>query len=161
MNPFDSDSYPDPPSDFQFPDGAQPIYYDEQGNPIHLPPMPFTQASQETSSDSETYSEYPEPNIATDPEESSVHMCDLKSIREVLATLSHYNGGQVGQHLKQYQGLLIMPLHAVSTIRIPHGRHVGNYPIIIYFPKKPLNRYPHLDNFNEAIRSIYDLSEDE
>lgn len=157
MNPFDSDSFPDPLPDFQFPDGAQPIYYDEQGNVCHVPPMLMSQASQVTSeSESETCSDYPEPQVATDPTESSVHMSDLKNIREVLATLSHYNGGQLGQHLKQYRGLLVMPLHAVSVIRIPHGRHVGNYPILIYFPKKPLNRYPHLENFNEAIGTIYD-----
>ena len=156
MNPYDSDSFPDPLSSFEFPDGAQPIYYDEHGNPTPFSPMLQTQASQFTSdSASETESEYPEPQVATDPTESSVHMTDLKNIREVLATLSHYNGGQLGQYLKQYHGLLIMPLHGVSTIRIPHGRHVGNYPILIYYPKKPLNRYPHLENFNEAISAIY------
>lgn len=134
--------------EFYCPD-AQPLPLGAKG------PNPFPFPTTESDSESETYSEYPEPEVRTDPSENTVHLSDLKNLRNVLGTLSNYNGGQLGQHLKDYRGLLIMPLHAVSIMRIPHGRHVGNPPILIYFPRKPLDRYPHLENFNESIGMVY------
>ena len=107
------------------------------------------------SSDSETYSEYPEPTTQTCPDEQAIHLTDLKNCRETLATLSHYTSGQIGQFLKKSKGLLCLPLHAVSVFRIPHGNHTGNYPILIYYPEKDLKYYPHLATFNEAIDVLY------
>lgn len=126
---------------------AQPLPPDARG------PNYYCQES--STSDSETYSEYPEPVTQTDPTEQTIHLTDIKNCRETLATLSNFNGGQIGQHLKKDKGLLILPLHAVSILRLPHGSHVGNYPVLIYFPKEDLKNYPHLSNFNEAINAIY------
>ena len=150
FDPMDSDTWDNIGTQdsqaFYYPD-AQPLPPGARG-PNFFP-------ATESDSESETYSEYPEPEVRTDPTENTVHLTDLKNLREVLGTLSNYNGGQLGQHLKDYRGLLIMPLHAVSIMRIPHGRHVGNPPILIYFPKKALDRYPHLENFNESIGMVY------
>lgn len=138
--------------DFESQDPSQIEFTDAQ----ILPPGAhgFTYIS-DSDSDSQTYSDYPEPATLTSPNENAIHMTDLKNIREALATLSGFNGGQIGQFLKEKIGLLIMPLHAVSVLRIPHGNHVGNYPIIIYYPVQDLEKYPHLDTFNDAIKCLY------
>lgn len=152
FNPYDSDTW-DPlgyRGDDQIPlfiPDAQPLPPGARG-PNYIP-------NGYESSDSETYSDYPEPVTQTDPTEQSVHITDISNCREVLATLSNFTTGQIGQHLKSYQGLLILPLHAVSIFRLPHGHHTGNYPVLIYYPTKTLNQYPHLENFNEAINVIY------
>ena len=152
FNPYDSDTWDNnqlgEENDIPFfiPD-AQPLPPGARG--------PYYMSDSIEESESETYSEYPEPVTQTDPTEQTVHITDLANCREVLATLSCFNNGQIGQYLKSHQGLLILPLHAVSVFRIPHGRHTGNYPILIYYPKKALDRYPHLENFNEAINVLY------
>lgn len=152
MNPYDSDSW------------HEMVFGVENDNPFSitdaqtLPPDargPYNIPDGDEYSDSETYSEYPEPVTQTDPTEQTIHFTDLSNCREVLATLSNFNSGQIGQYLKSHQGLLILPLHAVSIFRIPHGHHTGNYPIIIYYPTQNLDRYPHLSNFNEAINALY------
>ena len=109
----------------------------------------------EEESSSETYSEYAEPVTQTDPTEPSIHLTDIANCREALATLSSYHSGQIGQYLKNFRGLLILPLHSVSIFRMPHGRHTANYPILIYFPTNDLKQYPHLQNFNDAIGALY------
>lgn len=120
-----------------------------------LPTCLHNESSSSTGSDSETYSENPEPPIRTDPTEDAIHLTDLKNLRQTLGTLSNYNGGQLGQHLKSFQGLIVMPLHAVSVLRVPHGTHTLNPHVLIYFPTKLLDRYPHLETFNKSISMVY------
>lgn len=146
FNPYDSDTWQDDEMPIIIPD-AQPLPPGARGA-VYVP-------SGDEYSESETSSEYPEPVTQTDPSEQTIHITDLANCREVLATLSNFTSGQIGQYLKSYQGLLILPLHAVSIFRLPHGHHTGNYPVLIYYPKKDLNRYPHLENLNEAINVLY------
>lgn len=150
FDPMDSDTYENldisSSESFYIPD-AQPLPPDAR-DPAYYDP-------ESQSSDSETYSEYPEPTTQTCPDEQAIHLTDLKNCRETLATLSHYSSGQIGQFLKKSKGLLCLPLHAVSVFRIPHGNHTGNYPILIYYPEKDLKYYPHLATFNEAIDVLY------
>lgn len=146
FNPYDSDTWQDDGMPIIIPD-AQPLPPGARGI-VNLP-------SGDEYSESETYSEYPEPVTQTDPTEQTIHITDLSNCREVLATLSNFTSGQIGQYLKSHQGLLILPLHAVSIFRLPHGHHTGNYPVLIYYPKKDLSRYPHLENFNEAVNVLY------
>lgn len=147
FDPMDSDTW----DNLGFTD---PIYYPCPDAQI-LPHHPSHESFSSTDSESETYSENPEPSIRTDPTEDAVHLTDLKNLRQTLGTLSNYNGGQLGQHLKSFQGLLVMPLHAVSVLRIPHGTHTLNPNVLIYFPTKLLDRYPHLETFNKSIGMVY------
>ena len=150
FDPFESDGpfeiQSQDPESFSFSD-AQPIPPGARG-PNFLP-------SESSDSDSVTDSEYPEPATQTCPSESSIHLTDLKNSRETLAALTNYHQGQIGQYLKQFKGLLILPLHAISVFRIPHGHHTGNYPLLIYLPEQELSQYPHLDNFNDSIKALY------
>ena len=116
---------------------------------------PPVMSLESSDSDAVTDSEYPEPVTQTCPNESSIHLTDLSNCRETLAAITHYNQGQIGQYLKNFKGLLILPLHAVSIFRIPHGHHTGNYPLLIYLPEQEISQYPHLDNFNDAIQTLY------
>ena len=115
----------------------------------------FVTSSQVTDNEEETYSEYPEPSTKIDESEESIHITDLGSSREMLATLTNFSGGQIGQHLKKFKGLIILPLHSISVFRMPHGRHVGNFKMIIFLPD-PKKEYPHLENFNIAVNAIYE-----
>lgn len=150
FDPMDSDTYENfgipPQESFYIPD-AQPLPPGAR-EPAYIDP-------ESQYSDSETYSEYPEPVTQTDPTAEAVHLTDLKNARETLAALTSYSGGQIGQYLKSHQGLLILPLHALSILRVPHGRHTGNYPLLIYYPKEGVDKYPQLDDFNTAINVIY------
>ena len=142
---------PEPPEPFDYEslsiNDAQSIPPGARG------PNFFPQQCEE--SESETYSDYPEPATSTDSNIEAVHLTDMASVREVLSTLSNRNSGQIGQHLKTHKGLLILPLHAVSLLRMPTGRHTGNYPLLIYYPEKPIEEYPSLANLNAAINVLY------
>ena len=150
FDPMDSDSYEyfgiPPQESFYIPD-AQPLPPGAR-EPAYIDP-------ESQYSDSETYSEYPEPVTQTDPTAEAVHITDLQNARETIAALSSYSGGQIGQYLKSHKGLLILPLHALSVLRVPHGRHTGNYPILVYYPKEGVDQYPDLKDFNLAVEMLY------
>lgn len=152
FNPYDSNSWPSPIQE-EVPFMSEPTSQPDSFFPV---PPPFSPAYEETSdSESETVDEGPQPHLGTVPDEPAIRMTDLKNVRQVLATMTNYNGGQIGNHLKKGQGLIILPLHAVSVLRVPHGRHVGNYKVMVYVPMMPRNHYAHLETFNEAIDHIY------
>lgn len=152
FNPFDSDDFPEnfQESNPEFSQDQIPI--DEDGNPI------LDQAVQNISiTDSSSSEEDEEPNVASDPNEESIHMSDLKNIRTVLGLLTRYPGGVLSNHLKDKQGLIILPLHAVSMLRKPCGKHIFNPPSIIYYPKEGPESATHMEQFNEAMRLIYSV----
>ena len=122
---------------------------DENGNPI-MPPnqMGIPGAIENTSSDDS------DPHVASDPNEETIHMSDLKNIRTVLSILTHFPGGYLTSHLKQFPGLICLPLSAVSMLRKPTGSHTSNPPAIIYLPLDGPDAHPHMTNFNEAIRLL-------
>ena len=143
-----------------FPDPPEPFDYESLSfnDAQQLPPGargPNFLDQQVEESESETSSDYPEPATSTDSKLEAIHLTDMASVREVLSTLSNRNSGQIGQHLKTHKGLLILPLHAVSLLRMPTGRHTGNYPLLIYYPEKPLEEYSSLANLNAAINALY------
>lgn len=152
FNPFDSDEFPE---DFQeynpeIPPDSIPI--DEDGNPIleqDNQPLPILNSS--------SSEEDEEPNVASDPNESTIHMSDLKTIRAVLSLLTRSPGGILSHHLRDKQGLILLPLSAVSMLRKPSGRHDCNPPAIIYYPPEGPESAPHMQQFNEAIRLIYSV----
>ena len=158
---------------FQLPDGAQSLPYGAKGPnfypnaelvpPPEMPPgMIFPpDYSDSYSSECETESEYDPPSVATDPSEPAVLVTDIKNIRQILATRVGFNGGQLGTHLKSVEGLIILPLHAVSILRIPHGRHVGNPPCLIFHPTERLQNYNHLPQFQESINILYNHPSEE
>lgn len=150
----------------RLPNGAQPLPPGARGpnfysNGQPMPPFPmqpgmtFPPDSSDYSSGTETESEYEPPPVATDPGEPAVLVTDIKNIRQILATRVGFNGGQLGTHLKSVEGLIILPLHAVSILRIPHGRHVGNPPCLIFHPTERLENYNHLPQFQESIDILY------
>lgn len=149
FNPFDSDSFPQNDENIsENTEDTQPFLLDEQGNPIPFQPLPnFINDS----------SEEEDPNIASDPNEQSIHMSDLKNIRIVLGLLTHYPGGVLSNHLKEKQGLIILPLSAVSMLRKPGGNHISNPPAIIYYPSEGPDSVPHMEQFNEALRLLYSI----
>lgn len=154
FNPFDSDDYPENSQEFNPEEPEDIIPMDEDGNPIQIPrtqPFPLPIISTSSTSDDE------EPNVASDPYEESIHMSDLKNIRTVLSLLTRYPGGVLSSHLKDKQGLIMLPLSAVSMLRKPSGKHQCNPPAIIYYPKDGPENTPHMDQFNHAIRLIYSI----
>lgn len=153
FNPFDSDDYPE---NFQEYDPEIPSdNITEEGCDNHLQesnhhlPLPIIST---TSSETDE-----EPNVACDPNEDTIHMSDLKNIRTVLSLLTRYPGGILSNHLKDKQGLIILPLSAVSMLRKPSGKHICNPPAIIYYPTMGPENYSHMQQFNEAIRLIYSV----
>lgn len=153
---------------FQLPDGAQPLPPGAKGPnfypnadlvpPPQIPPgmiFPPDYSEYSTETDTETESECDPPSVATDPQEPAVLLTDIKNIRQILATRVGFNGGQLGTHLKSVEGLIVLPLHAVSILRIPHGRHVGNPPCLIFHPTERLENYNHLPQFQESINILY------
>ena len=149
FNPYDSDDYPE-----EFQEFHNDYTFDENGNPVQeqsTQSLPLPVLNTSSSEDNE------EPNVATDPSEDSIHMSDLKSIRTVLGLITKTPGGILSQHLKNKQGLIILPLSAVSMLRKPSGKHINNPPAIIYYPSNGPESVPHLQQFNEAIRLIYSI----
>ena len=147
FNPYDSDTWPDPDEDNIpeiLPDGAQPL-------PYPLPQIPI----EETSSESETESDAPPIPVSTSTSDNDVVLTDLANVRQVLAARTNYSSGRLGNHLHGIPGLIILPLQAISTLRIPHGHHVANPRLLIFQPKKDLANYPELANLVEAMGVLY------
>ena len=144
FNPFDSDTYPEP--EFE---EAMPMELDEDGNPIMPPPQMAMPVAIDSSSSDDS-----DPHVASDPNEETIHMSDLKNIRTVLSILTHFPGGNLTSHLKQFPGLICLPISAVSMLRKPSGNHIANPPAIIYLPLDGPDAHPYMTNFNEAIRLL-------
>ena len=142
FNPFDSDELE------QFNNYEEPEPFDEEGNPIQ---------QLQIINEEESYSSDDTPNVASDPNEETIHMSDLENIRVVLSLLTKYPGGILSSHLKNHQGLIILPLQAISMIRKPTGNHQCNPPAIIYYPKDGPESAPHMPQFNEAMRLLYSV----
>lgn len=146
FNPFDSDTFPDPD---HF-DEEAPYVLDEQGNPVSVEgPVPAAIFPGTDSSSSDE-----NPHVASDPSSDAIHMTDLKNIRTVLSILTRYPGGVLSNHLKQFPGLIILPLDAVSMLRKPTGNHIANPTAILYVPNGSPEEYSIFNNFNEAIRLL-------
>lgn len=149
LNPYDSDTFPDPD---HF-DESMPEIDPTIPNPFDNVPFPYlSNISDSSSSDSD-------PHIATDPSEPAIHMTDLKNIRTFIGAITKYPGGNLSNYLKEVPGLIILPLSAVSMLRKPSGHHTANPPAIVYFPEQGLDHYVNLANFNEAIRLLYSNNE--
>lgn len=149
FNPYDSDTWPDPDEaniPEILPDGAQPL-------PYPMPPIPIEESSSET--ETETESDAPPVHVSTSTSDNDVVLTDLANVRQVLAARTNYSNGRLGNHLHGIPGLLILPLQAISTLRIPHGHHVANPKILIFQPKKDLKNYPELSNLVEALGILY------
>lgn len=116
-----------------------------------VPPV-ANQDNVESPSSDESDVEIP---IQQDVHEPDIIFTDLANVRELLASRTGYTGGQLGTHLKQFEGLLIMPLHSTSVLRIPNGKHVGNPPVIVFLPSRSPSSYPNFPNFLEAVQFLY------
>lgn len=134
FNPFDSDTFPSD-EESQFPDGAQSL-------PIGAHGIPSAQFIEE-----ETESEEPPPDVHADNQfPTDITFTNTNEIRTVLATLSGFKCGRLGSYLTDQKGLLLLPLHAVTSIRTIAGNHNMQYPCIVFYPKS----YP-----EEAFRQVF------
>lgn len=138
-------------------------YVNQPGYNPNVPPefyqnglMPPPNNSSEESEYGDTESDYPPPNIIVAENEPSIVLTDIANIREVLATRTCFHGVQLGSHLKNHQGLIILPLHAVSLLRMPTGHHTGNPPCLVFHPVERLENYDRFPQFQESIKMLYD-----
>lgn len=150
FNPYDSDTWPDPDENTI----DQSMELSQYNNPS-IDPSQVANQSSSYYSESETESEAPPPQCAVAYNEPDVICTDLANIRQVLATRTNYTEGRLGNHLHGVPGLIILPLQAVSCLRIPHGHHVGNPKVLIFHPTRESTQYPTLGNFLESLAILY------
>lgn len=115
---------------------------------------------QESESLGENESEEPPPMINTDTNFNDIVFTNTNDLRSYLATSSHFASGQLGMHLLNEKGLIILPLHAVTCIRTIAGHHKMEYPSIVFYPReKPLQEYQQIfPALVDAINNLYDNS---
>lgn len=99
----------------------------------------YTYTTSEESSD-------PEPQVVTS-EDHCATVTTLSNLTAVVKTRTNYDGeGQLGSYLKQYPGLIILPIHAVTFIRKPTGSHRSDPPAIVYVHSDvESDSYPNLE----------------
>lgn len=141
FNPYDSDTYPEP--DIQIFNGE---INEEENNGNNIQ---FT--NDESSSSNE------EVVVLSDPADPSIHMTNLENLRAVLSIITRFPGGVLSNFLKNFGGLIILPLSAVSMIRKPSSNHNNNPPAFVYYPENGPNSAPHMNQLNEVMRLIYSV----
>lgn len=87
---------------------------------------------------------------------NNVIVSDVRNIRQVLTNRVNFYGLQIGSRLRNERGLLIMPLHAVSLIRVPTGHHIVNPTVILWHPLNSIDNYSYLPQFQECVEILYD-----
>ena len=141
FNPYDSDTFVSD-NDIELPDGAQSL-------PIgaHGISFPSDQVCEE-----ETESEEPSPEVHSDQQfPTDITFTNTNEVRTILATLSGFKCGRLGTHLNDQRGLLLLPLHAVTSIRTIAGNHNMQYPCIVFYPRS----YPE-DTFRQVFPNLMD-----
>lgn len=140
-SPYEIFSQPSPFDNL--PDGSQP--FDPQW---HAP-------GEESDTPSSEYSSEDPPQVMQDSSKG-ITFTNTEELRSVLATLSNYNHGQLGNHLKSCRGCIILPLDAVTALRTPRSNHCLTYPCLVFFPTQSLDNYTEsLPNFVESIGFLY------
>lgn len=150
----------------QFNQGWSQEYLDEDLPPDAQPLPPGahefglvdpTLINQPSDSLDENESEEPPPLINADTNFADIVFTNTNDIRSYLASTSHFTGGQLGMHLLQEKGLIILPLHAVTCIRTIAGHHKMEYPAIIFYPQqKTLEEYTEIfPNLVDAVTNLY------
>lgn len=133
---------PDPDEPFHFPD-AQPRQF--------VPPSPMEPEYSETETESEVPTFY---GVAADCPD--ILCTDVAHVREVIASRTGYPGyGQLGRWLKDKQGLIVLPLDAISLIRTPFGGHVANPKVVVFHPTQSFEHYSQFPQFQECVRKFY------
>lgn len=144
FNPYDSDTYQSD-DEIQLPDGAQPLPDGVHGvldDPV---------CEEEDSSE-------PPPEVHSDRQfPSDITFTNTNEIRTILATLSGFNFGRLGCHLLDQRGLILLPLHAVTSIRTIAGNHNMQYQCIVFYPRSyPEDIYRQIfPNLMDAIDNLY------
>lgn len=132
----------------ELPDGAQEF------NPEWHQPAEEQGSSQNVEEEDE--SSEPPPDVQQDANISDIIFTNTAELRTVLATLSDYKAGQLGTHLKNYRGVVVLPLDAVTAIRTPNSNHALNYRCIVFYPHMALDHYVDtLPNLVESINVLY------
>ena len=96
----------------------------------------------------------------SDPEilsgSEALTLCRFSNIKEVIAGKSNYNGGRFSSYLEDQFGCIVIPLSAVSKLRLPLGPHKNDpYAIVFIPPKGPDHTlYP---NFSEAAETFFKI----
>lgn len=134
INPFDFDTY-NSDNESQLPDGAQKL-------PIGAHGFSSNQLIED-----DTDSEEPSPDVHSDKRfPTDITFTNTNEVRTVLATLSGFQCGRLGSHLIDKKGLIILPLHSVTSIRTVAGNHNMQYPCIVFYPQS----YP-----DEVFRQVF------
>lgn len=143
-SPYEIFTQPSPFDEpFQLPDGSQPF-------------DPRWHENNQDSDYSPEESSEPPPEVQTANNNQDIMFTNTAELRTVLATLSNYKTGQLGNHLKDCRGLILLPLHAVTALRTPMSNHSLEYPCIVFYPHQKLDNYiPNLPNLVEGINVLY------
>lgn len=147
FNPFETDNYLSE-GEIELPDGAQPLPPGSHGLPISSPEIV----------EEETESEEPSPEVHSDVTfPTDITFTNTNELRTILATLSGFSSGRLGCHLIHKKGLILLPLHAVTSIRTIAGHHVMQYPCIVFYPRSyPEDIYRQtFPNLMDAIDNFY------
>lgn len=140
-NPFELE-------DFSLPEDAQQL-------PIGAHDPGFIEDSTQ-SEYSDSQSEEPPPPLSTTYNVNDIVFTNTGELRTVLATLTGYQNGQLGAHLRQFHGLIILPLDAVTILRTPQAHHCKAYNCISFVPHQQISNYTqNLPNFTESINILY------
>ena len=137
FTPWDSDTWVNLDG---MPDDCEESYSEEPSTIYNLPP----------SSVSESESDVP---VATN-EDHCVVTTDLKDLKAVVQTKTHYDGSvHISNWLTQYPGLIILPLTAISFVRKPTGHHVKNPQVLVYLHDG--HNAQNYTDFAEAVDFLY------
>lgn len=135
--PWDSDTWCNLDGEYE--------YEETQSEDPPIPPSPaMLPLPQISVSDSE--SDVP---VATN-EDHCVTTTDLKNLKAVVQTKTHYDGSMnISSWLKQYPGLIILPLDAISYIRKPTGHHMKNPQALVYLQDGTCAQ-----NYNDFVEAV-------
>lgn len=139
--PQEEESYSEIPENIENLNAHPPAMIPILPSQFTLPPMT---SSEET--DTET-------TVATN-EDHCITITDVKNLKTVLYTKTFYDESMhISKWLQQYQGLIILPLDAISLIRKPTGKHLKNPNVIVFIQDGPNSS--EYEELNEAVRLIY------
>ena len=105
-------------------------------------------------SEYESESEDSDPIILSGSE--AVTLCRFSNIKEVIASKSNYNGGRFSSYLEDQFGCIVIPLSAVSKLRLPVGDHKNDPHAIVFIPPKGPDHTLYA-NFSEAAETFYKI----
>lgn len=57
--------------------------------------------------------------------------------------------------MRNFKGLIVLPIESVGNLRYPSGAHRANPSVIVYLPTDGPENHPSMTQFNQAIQILY------